>query len=194
MKQLKEYILPIIIVVLIVVLVISTRNKKMSDEQAIPQEITVDTAAELFGNEDSYIKNLCYLYEAPVEIQGQEEVVYNREFIEMNIVDGDAVSGTHVILPAEHDSNRATFVGATNGEFVNVIATASAEGETWQEQRVYKRDNGRIYVGYQDVYEPQEQNEFGVYMYTQPITELKFETEEFYLGLVDCESIDRSVL
>jgi len=193
MKILKKYLLPLVILILIIISFFL--NKSKNDEAVImPIEINSDSAQVLFGNEDSYIKKLCYLYESQAVEPEEGDSMINREIIELTIVDGSMVSGIHNILPAERDSNTATFIGGTDGEYINVIATANAEGETWQEQRVYKRATGQIFVGYQTTPIARTQNDQGVYMYSEAITDLSFETDEFFLGLTDCDSIDSSLL
>ncbi len=149
-----------------------------------------NSALNLFGTKDSYIKELCYLYEEPVEITGIGSAKVNREYVKLTIVDGEKVSGLHGIIPFENTHNKATLMGVTNGEFINTVATVTYENQTWQEQRVYKRGEGKLYVGYDLLNEPRIQNEQGVFMYPNDnIQDLGFETEEFYLDLVDCTTL-----
>lgn len=138
---------------------------------------------------------MCFLYEQALPEDSLNEVqdAFNREYIEITTTDDGKVSGIHNILPFEKDSNRATFIGVTDGTFVNVIATAQAEGQTWQEQRLYKIGDDRLLVGYQPVYVPQYKNDAGIYMY-EDINKIAFETDEFFLLQVDCAGVEKNTV
>lgn len=134
---------------------------------------------------------LCYQYKKEsglVMESNPPQPIYDIENISLVIQENRLVEGEHNILPAEKDVNRARFVGATDGNYANVIATAQAEGETWQEQRIYKYDQDRLYVGYQPEYRPRIQNDAGIYMY-DTIEDIVYETEEFFLNRVECSEL-----
>jgi len=137
-------------------------------------------------------ERMCYLYEKEARIVEGEQL-YDREYIEIVPSDDQVITGNHFIVPSEKDSNRADLIGVTDGTYVNVIATASGEGMTWQEQRIYKIIGDAIYVGYQPVYVPKYQDESGVYMFEDP-SKLIFETEEYFLNEVDCGSVEKENL
>ncbi|MCA9351754.1 hypothetical protein KC929_03180 [Patescibacteria group bacterium] len=136
----------------------------------------------------------CYLYEGMVDPQLEAgEDARDYEFVELNVTDDSLVSGIHNILPYAKDSNRASLIGVADGSYVNVIATASAEGETWQEQRVYKVSDNTLYVGYQPVYVPRYQDEnSGAYLY-EDINQLAFDTDRFFLSAIDCQDVPEGV-
>ena len=174
--------LPVVLVIAIgssVLLGNGTNNDTSKDDSNIKEIITQSPTS-------------CFLYEERVSYEGlNDDNVYDREYIELSITDTGLTSGKHFILPYEKYSNRATLVGVSSDGFINVVATATAEGETWQEQRVYKITDDRLLVGYQEVYVPQYQNKDGIYLY-EDIQKLVFETEEFYLPVIDCQSVDNS--
>jgi|AntAceMinimDraft_13_1070369.scaffolds.fasta_scaffold17349_3 hypothetical protein len=194
MKIIQKYLLPIIVIALIIIAIFldNKKSKDMLVEETQPLIFSENTAIDVFANKDSYIKNLCYLYEKAV-VTNTKPSVYDREYIKLTIVDGKMVSGVHDVLPAEKDSNKATFLGATNGEYVNVIAMVKTKGQVWQEQRVYKRADEKIYVGYQKTPEPRVKNENGIFMYNQEVKDLQFETEKFYLGIIDCNELEKKI-
>lgn len=179
MKEFKKYLLPLSIIILTTILIIFSQDTSKS----LDQDNEKDTTSSL---------RACYLYEnIDNNTQDDTEQVkrYNREYIEFTLLSDQTVNGIHNILPAERDDNRASFVGVTEGGFVNVIATAHAEGETWQEQRVYKITDDKLFVGYQPIYVPQYQNDAGIYMY-EDINKLVFDTEDFFLRKIPCESVN----
>ena len=138
-------------------------------------------------------KEMCFLYEkaADSEIVEDSEDAFNREYIELTIDSEGNTTGIHNIIPFAKDSNYATFFGVSDGTFVNVVATANAEGQTWQEHRLYKIQDDALFVGYQPIYVPRYLNEHGVYMY-EDITKIVFDTDEFFLSQVACESVDKT--
>lgn len=171
MKTLKKYLLPILIVIAFAILMIfSNKNNK-----EIPQQ-------QVSVNE---VSKVCYLYEQEQVTSDDTMPLYDREYIELGFNGEFGVTGVHNILPAEKDANRANIVGVSDGTFVNVIATANAEGQKWQEQRLYKLENDRLYVGYQPIYVPQYKNENDIYMY-EDLNKLIFDTDKFYLDKIDC--------
>ncbi|MCA9351854.1 hypothetical protein KC866_00475 [Patescibacteria group bacterium] len=176
----KQHILIAVLgLALIVVLVIVVRR-------------TQNNSFYRYGNDvlSGSTMQLCFLYEAtPQDIPNVEEGAMDREYIELSVSEEGGVTGTHRIVPYRTDSNFATFVGVTDGTFVNVIATANAEGETWREQRVYKLDGDNLFVGYQPVYVPRYKNENNIYMY-EDINKLIFETDTFFLPRVACDAVD----
>ncbi|MCA9352835.1 hypothetical protein KC901_01490 [Patescibacteria group bacterium] len=179
----KRYINNIFIIlgVIVVVLLIVRANVNNTSLGRLADDHTLGTG------------QMCYLYEkqAPKEIRGDSEDAFDREYVELTINDDATVSGIHNILPFAKDNNTATFIGVSDGVFVNVIATAHAEGQTWQEQRVYKIEDNHLFVGYQPVYVPQYQNDSDIYMY-EDIQKLTFETDEFFLSEIDCDSVNHT--
>ncbi len=181
MKKYSKFILPLAIIILVIVsLVLKNKTNNI-------QEV------KLIQNETSSLDQVCYEYKKASDISvntDQEEVqntIYDREYIKFSYLDNARVTGTHDILPAGRDSNRATFIGVTQDGFLNVIATAIAEGETWQEQRIYKIENDQLFVGYQKIETPKYLDENEVYMY-KDLNNIVFETEEFFLNKVACDS------
>lgn len=178
----KKYLkLVLLLIIALVIAIIATQSNR---HKVNPQKLT----------SNSGVNRVCYRYEQKSDIYEPKEEginypdVYDVEYIELNINDDSTVSGIHKILPAEKDSNHATFVGVTDGVFVNVIATANAEGQSWQEQRLYKLENDNLFVGYQTVYVPQYKNDDGVYMY-EDLNKLIFETDEFFLEKTQCDTL-----
>jgi len=180
MKLLKKYLLPILIFVALIILITFSPRDKATLSQG---NVSIDDTAKS-----------CYLYEQQYQssIDGESDVVtfYDREYIELGFGADSMVSGIHNILPAEKDSNRANFVGVSDGEYVNVVATARAEGQTWQEQRLYRLVDDKLYIGYQPVYIPQYKNENDIYMY-EDLNKIIFDTDTFFLNKIDCASVSR---
>lgn len=187
MKFVQKNWLPLALGLAIILAIILNTHGTKTEIQSPKEE-----AGEITLNTQSQ----CFLYESLIssEIISQDtENAYNREYIEIAISDNGLATGQHLILPYGTDSNRADFLGVAMDGFINVVATANAEGETWQEQRVYKIVDNKLYVGYQEVFVPRYKNENNIYLY-EDINKLTFETDEFFLNKVDCDSIDRSVL
>lgn len=182
MKFIQKHWLPILLAIAILTSIILSSS---------PSNKTIENNEP--KNAESVVVPQCYLYEEPVDIElaGENVNATNLEFIEISIDKKGIVSGHHHIVPYGIDSNAAYFVGITQSGFINVVATATAEGETWQEQRVYKVNPDKLLVGYQEVFVPQYKSENGVYLY-EDLNKIKFETEKFFLSRVDCETVDRS--
>ena len=187
MKFIQKYWLPIILVIAIgLALVLNTSEKDNNDvDDSIDTQIQTLTANSI---------PQCYLYEQQISTQTQEgqdiNAGVNREYIEITITDNGLATGQHLILPFESDANRANFLGIAMDGYINVVATADAQNTIWQEQRVYKIHDDKLFVGYQEVFVPRYENENGIYLF-EDINKLTFETEEFFLSNVDCSSIDR---
>lgn len=187
MNFLTKNWLPIILgIAIIAAVVLNMRNNTSSvteSEDISINQVVIDGSPQ------------CYLYEQEFELPDNSDVEFgvNREYIEITIADTGLVTGQHIISPFESNINRANFVGVSIDGFINVVATANAEGEIWQEQRMYKIENDRLYVGYQEVFVPRYENENGIYLY-EDINKIIFDTDEFYLDTIDCGSVDRSVL
>ena len=181
----KQYLILIIILVLGLLALIVANNKSSEESLEDFQEKVVQNS----------LGQMCFLYEqeAPVELAGDIPDAFNREYIELLIAEDGNTTGIHNIIPFGTDSNFATFFGVSDETFVNVVATATAEGDTWQEHRLYKIQNDKLLVGYQPVYVPRYQNEHGVYMY-EDINKIEFATNEFFLSKVDCESVDKTTV
>ncbi|MCI5051388.1 MAG: hypothetical protein MRY57_03695 [Candidatus Pacebacteria bacterium] len=181
MSFIKKQWLPLFILALVIlslVLNYVVQSKSSSEEDV------------LTNNEQTF----CYLYEGVSDVQTPEgEFEINREYITMSVNEHGVTTGQHLILPYGIDTNRASFYGIIIDGFANVVATATAEGMTWQEQRLYKITDDKLYVGYQEVFIPQYQHENGVYMY-EDINNINFETEDFYLNKVACDSVDQNIL
>lgn len=127
--------------------------------------------------------HLCFEYKAPITGEDGQEL-FNKENVEFSIADDGQFTGTHVIAPAQGSDSRATLVGVTDNTFVNTIASVVVGEKTWKEQRVYKIDGDRLYIGYQSVDTPMKQ-EGDILMY-QDIQKIIFDTEEFFLNKVTC--------
>jgi len=109
-------------------------------------------------------------------------------------IDADGiVRGTHVISPAAFADSSAKILGMTNGIFLNVVASLEKEGVIFEEQRVYKVENDRLYVGYQRVDVPRYKNSQGVSMYEE-VNQLFFDTDEFFLTKMNCPRDQKIVL
>lgn len=184
MKKYSNIILAGLIIILIA-LSLRLNNRK---PEVVPEAVVAGTTVD---------SKACYLYEQEINLsvgEGEENLAQvNREYLEFAYTGEQTIEGTHNIIPAESDSNRANFIGVTDGEYINVIATAQAEGETWQEQRVYRVEGNNLYVGYQPVYVPKYQDENGVYLF-EDINKLVFDTEEFFLEKVSCDDVDSTQL
>ncbi|MFT6361133.1 MAG: hypothetical protein ACJAV6_000384 [Candidatus Paceibacteria bacterium] len=185
MKHMKKQniivtVLGVLIVILVAVGVRSSDENKLTE---LRDEV-------LISNDQ-----MCFLYEDEAQVDPEFDVpdAYNREYVELTMSDDGNVAGTHNIIPFEKDSNFATLIGVTDGSFVNVIATANEEGETWREQRIYQIDDDKLLVGYQPMYVPRYENENEIFMY-EDINKIVFETEEFFLPKVDCDSVDKDTV
>jgi len=183
MKKQKTLFIALAIIIFIGILLFNKNSSERKD--------TVQVENSSFQENGQ----MCFLYEqeVPIELAGDFSDAYNREYIELTIKEDSNVAGIHNIIPFGTDSNFATLIGVTDGKFVNIIATANAEGTTWREQRLYLIQEDKLLVGYQPVYVPRYENENGIFMY-EDINKIIFETEEFYLPKVDCESVDRSLV
>lgn len=178
MKKYTYIIIGLIIVVAFVFIINSQSNKN----NEIPFASLPN--AELY----------CYLYESPVSNEEGEEIGVDREYIEFALnLEKSEIQGIHNVVPANEPGHYATLVGASDQGYMNTIATVDYQGSTWQEQRIYRFDNERLYVGYQTVEVPRVKNEFGVYMY-EDIYEIEFETEIFYLNKISCGSFDTTTI
>jgi hypothetical protein len=177
----QSTILALILVTIIVVLALIFSDKKK--ETTPVTDLIADISSEL-------PTRMCYQYMQPSGIEMESnppQAIYDIESVSFTLNDTLA-EGSHDILPAEKDSNRALFFGASQAGYINAVVTASAEGETWQEQRLYKFDEERLYVGYQEVYTPRVLNDQGVYMY-EDVNALVYDTAEFFLSRVDCSGL-----
>lgn len=168
-------------IALALMLNISGKNKDNSSENQI-ETLTLNSSAQ------------CYLYEKEITIETDigSDIGFNREYVEITITPTGLATGQHLILPFQADSNRANFVGVAQEGFVNVVATANAKGETWQEQRLYQIKEDKLFVGYQEVFVPRYRNDDGIYLY-EDINKLIFETDEFFLTQIDCSEVDRTL-
>jgi hypothetical protein len=179
MKKYSKFLLPAVILVLVVVSVLV--NRKQDTQLTDLTDVVVSDAGQF-----------CFLYEQEGVSYENEEgnlvQLFDRESVQFSELNDVTVTGTHDILPAEKDSNRATFFGVQRDGYINVIATANAKGETWQEQRLYQIDGDKLFVGYQKVYLPQYQEENGIYFY-EDLNNIAFDTDEFFLNKVDCSNI-----
>lgn len=184
MKKNSKYILLGVIILLIIGSVVISRKKE-------PTQL-----ADLAPVEVADVGQMCFLFErdagSSVDQEGNPVELFDREYIQFSNLDDVTVTGIHNILPAEGEINRATFVGVQQDGYMNVIATANAEGEVWQEQRLYQINADKLFVGYQQVFVPQYQDENGIYFY-EDLGKIVFETEEFFLDKVDCSTIDSNL-
>jgi len=179
MKKYVKFLLPIVVLVLLIFVFVNKGEEREGLDIAVNDEL----------------EQMCFLYERESDLVIETlplQRMYDREYSEFTSKDGVTVQGIHNIIPAGIDSNRATFVGVQQDGYMNVIATANAEGETWQEQRLYQIQNDRLLVGYQQVYVPRYQDENGIYFY-EDLNKISFETEEFALQKVDCSTIPAEV-
>lgn len=183
MKFIYKNWLPIgMLIALFVVIFLNIETKK---EESISRQIQA-----LNGNSSAQ----CYLYEQEIAIENDDISVVgiNREYVEITITSAGLATGQHFILPFQADINKADFVGVSQEGFVNVVATAKIKGKIWQEQRLYQIKGDKLFVGYQEVFVPRYRNDNGIYLY-EDINKLKFETDEFFLNLVECSDINKSV-
>jgi hypothetical protein len=187
MKFIQKNWLVIVLGLAIVVSIIlnSSVLRKNNTDVKIENEISALTKG---------INPQCFLYEEAVNSEAKnesQELGFNREFVEIVVTDNGLVTGQHLILPFEKDSNIADFVGIKQEGVVNVAATARAEREIWQEQRVYLISQDKLFIGYQEVFVPKYKNDAGIYMF-EDINKLTFETDTFFLSRVNCASVERS--
>lgn len=186
MKFIVKNWLPIILGIAVIAAIALNMNHKPETNNLSPETMLDEVVINELPQ--------CFLYERESDLDIESsEVAYDREYIELSMNTQGLVTGQHLILPYGIDTNRANFVGISMDGYINVVATANAEGETWQEQRMYKIENDKLYVGYQEVFVPRYENENGIYLY-EDINKVIFDTDEFYLSAVNCESVDRSEL
>ena len=190
MKFIQKYWLPIILVLAVITSIVLNTSEESNNNEP-------DSVADQIQTLTLNSVPQCYLYEQGVgnEIPegGDSFSDFNREYIEITITENGLATGQHLILPFESDANRANFLGISMDGYINVVATAQAEGATWQEQRVYKVEDDKLFVGYQEVFVPRYENENGIYLF-EDINTLIFETNDFYLSEIPCSSVDRTIL
>lgn len=182
MKFIQKHWLPVLIIVAIgLAVILNTETKKDNSSENQIKTLTQNTSAQ------------CYLYEKEIVIENSSESInnFNREYVEISITPNGLATGQHLILPYNEGNNTADFVGVAQEGFVNVVATANYDGETWQEQRLYQIDGDKLFVGYQEVFVPRYRNDDGIYLY-EDINKLKFETDEFFLTQINCNEVDRT--
>ena len=76
-------------------------------------------------------------------------------------INGDKVTGYHDWIPAEKYENTGAFIGSVNKEgIIEVIQTASGEGETYKEKIHFKMAKNKIYERWQDFLDKKD----GVYI------------------------------
>ena len=145
-----------------------------------PGETTLseDTNPDNLGE----VTKVCYL---KTTTSATDPSMEDREYIEINYAENAVVTGFMSFVSTYKDSSSGTFVGAQNGEFVNVIYSGEGEGTTWDEQVIFKITDAGIT---RSNYVEKVADEEGTLMFAD-ISVLEF-VDDAMIAPVACDTVD----
>ncbi len=186
MKTIKKNIFPIIVLLVSLAIIsyflIGKKDLDGVRQDLKPAETTISSRDVNLENKGE-INKVCYLKKTP---SAQNEKLSNVDYVEINYSQNAVVTGFISHIPAGTDSQKGEFVGARDGDFINVIFNGKAEGELIDEQVLLKvSEKGVILPSIAE----REEDENGILMY-KDITKVSF-PEENLIPITDCEKVDK---
>ncbi len=183
MNKIKNNIFPIVLLLValatIAYFLLGEKSLDGVRQDLKPAKTTISTDTN--PNNSGEISKVCYLKKTPYI---HDTTLSNTKYIEVNYSENAVVTGNYNIMNVGKDSQKGSFIGAQNGEFINVISTKNAEGKTWEEQDLLKiMDKSISWARGGD----RAENENGILMY-KDISKLTFEDK---IPEVDCKTVNK---